>query len=156
VARRSRAEREGTEDEHGLLDAQLLAPLAALGEEAEHLDGAGGADGGEVGERGRGALAHGTAAVLRQLAELVEGRGRLAALPRAAAAEPHQLRDGRGVRADAAFVTSTVARLVCAVAASRHEPDARVVAVQGEEKERPSRHHRGPPLPASQERGKEQ
>jgi len=50
-------------DEHGLLDSQLLAPLAALGEEAEHLDGAGGADGGEVGERGRGALAHGTAAV---------------------------------------------------------------------------------------------
>ena len=105
MARRSRAEREGTEDEHGLLDAQLLAPLAALGEEAEHLDGAGGADGGEVRERGRGALAHGTAAVLRQLAELVEGRGRLAALPRAAAAEePHQLWDGRGVRADAAFV----------------------------------------------------
>ena len=105
MARRSRAEREGTEDEYGLLDAQLLAPLAALGEEAEHLDGAGGADGGEVGERGRRALAHGAAAVLRQLAELVEGRGRLAALPWAAAAEePHQLRDGRGVRADAAFV----------------------------------------------------
>ena len=41
MARRSRAEREGTEDEYGLLDAQLLAPLAALGEEAEHLDNAG-------------------------------------------------------------------------------------------------------------------
>jgi len=53
------------------------------------------------------------------------------------------------------LLTSTVASLVCAVAASRHEPDARVVAVQGEEKERPSRHHRGPPLRASQERGKE-
>ena len=105
MARRSRAEREGTEDEYGLLDAQLLAPLAALGEEAEHLDGAGGADGGEVGERGRRAFAHGAAAVLRQLAELVEGRGRLAALPRAAAAEePHQLRDDGGVRPDAAFV----------------------------------------------------
>ena len=46
-------------------------------EEAEHLDDAGRADGGEVSERGQGSGSPADA-------ELVEGRGRLAALPRVA------------------------------------------------------------------------
>ena len=167
------------EDEQGLLDctgvaalgdarehgddagdpAQLLAALPAPGEEAEHLDGARGAVGGEVGERGRGALAHRAAAVLRQLAELEERRGSLAALPRAAAAEePRQRRDGGRVRPDGALVDvhggqagerRGRGRRRRAAAGHRgrervhgtvrHEPDAGVVAVQAEVQERPGR-----------------
>jgi hypothetical protein len=127
------------EDEQGLLDcarvaapggarehghyagdpAQLLPPLPAPGEEAEHLDGARGAGDGEVGERGHRALAHHAAApVLRQLAELVERCGGLAALLRPATAEePHQRRDGRGCAPMVHLLTSMVARLVSAMAA---------------------------------------
>jgi|UniRef100_A0A804RIK6 hypothetical protein len=167
------------EDEQGLLDcarvaapggarehghdagdpAQLLPPLPAPGEEAEHLDGARGAGGGEVGERGRRALAHRAAPVLRQLAELVERRGGLAALPRPAAAEePRQRRDGRGVRPDGALVhvhggeagqrRGRGRRRRAAAGhrggervhgAVRHEAHARVVTVQAEVQQRPGR-----------------
>ncbi|KAF0920017.1 hypothetical protein E2562_032500 [Oryza meyeriana var. granulata] len=152
----------GDASEHGHYagdPGQLVAALTGLGEEAEHLSGAGGAGGGEVGERGRRPRAHGAAPVFRQLAELVQRRGHLAALPCAASAaadEADQRRDGRRVRPDGALVDVHRGeagerrgghrrgraagrhrggeRVDGAV---RHEPDACIIAVEAEVQHRP-------------------